>query len=46
VNVSPVQLAQPGLLDVVKIDRSFVEKMARDVQDAVLVRLVIDTAHT
>ena len=33
-------------LDVVKIDRSFVEKVARGSQDAVLVRLVIDTAHT
>ncbi len=33
-------------LDIVKIDRSFVEKVARGSQDAVLVRLVIDTAHT
>jgi len=33
-------------LDVVKIDRSFVERVARSSQDAVLVRLVIDTAHT
>jgi diguanylate cyclase (GGDEF)-like protein/PAS domain S-box-containing protein len=33
-------------LDVVKIDRSFVEGVARSSQDAVLVRLVIDTAHT
>jgi diguanylate cyclase (GGDEF)-like protein len=33
-------------LDVVKIDRSFVEKVACSDQDAVLVRLVIDMTHT
>lgn len=33
-------------LDIVKIDRSFVERVARSSQDAILVRLVIDTAHT
>ncbi|NMR21016.1 EAL domain-containing protein [Cellulomonas fimi] len=33
-------------VDVVKIDRSFVEKVARSAQDAVLVRLVIEAVHT
>jgi len=33
-------------LTVVKIDRSFVENVARSAQDAVLVRMVIETAHT
>ncbi|MGV8964893.1 MAG: EAL domain-containing protein [Cellulomonas sp.] len=33
-------------LTIVKIDRSFVAKVARSAQDAVLVRLVIETAHT
>lgn len=33
-------------LTIVKIDRSFVEKVARSAQDAMLVRLVIETAHT
>ncbi len=33
-------------LSIVKIDRSFVAKVARSAQDAVLVRLVIETAHT
>jgi diguanylate cyclase (GGDEF)-like protein/PAS domain S-box-containing protein len=33
-------------LTIVKIDRSFVAKVARSAQDAMLVRLVIETAHT
>ncbi len=33
-------------VDVVKIDRSFVEQVTTDARDAVLVRLVIDTAHS
>ncbi|WP_165372882.1 putative bifunctional diguanylate cyclase/phosphodiesterase [Pengzhenrongella frigida] len=33
-------------LSIVKIDRSFVAKVTRSAQDAVLVRLVIETAHT
>ena len=33
-------------LTIVKIDRSFVARVARSAQDAVLVRLVIETAHT
>ncbi|QTE28153.1 EAL domain-containing protein [Pengzhenrongella sicca] len=33
-------------LTIVKIDRSFVENVARSAQDAVLVRMVIETAHT
>ena len=32
-------------LTIVKIDRSFVEHVARSAQDAVLVRMVIETAH-
>ena len=30
----------------VKVDRSFIQRVASDAQDAVLVRLVIDTAHS
>lgn len=33
-------------VDIVKIDRSFVRQVATNVTDAVLVRLVIDTAHS
>lgn len=33
-------------VDVLKIDRSFVERVTTDALDAVLVRLVIDTAHS
>jgi PAS domain S-box-containing protein len=33
-------------LDVVKIDRSFVVDVATGVRDAMLIRMVIDTAHT
>ncbi len=33
-------------VDVVKIDRSFVRQVATNARDAVLVRLVIDTAHS
>ena len=33
-------------LSVVKIDRSFVESVARSAQDAVLVRMVIEAAHS
>ncbi|NTW40296.1 MAG: EAL domain-containing protein [Cellulomonadaceae bacterium] len=33
-------------LTIVKIDRSFVENVARSAQDALLVRMVIETAHS
>lgn len=33
-------------LDLVKIDRSFVAGVARSAQDAMLIRMVIETAHT
>ncbi len=33
-------------VDIVKIDRSFVQQVATSAKDAVLVRLVIDTAHS
>jgi PAS domain S-box-containing protein len=43
---SSLTMLQQLPVDVVKIDRSFVTRISTDARDAVLVRLVIDAAHT
>ncbi|MGY1750217.1 EAL domain-containing protein [Modestobacter sp. SYSU DS0511] len=43
---SALSLLRALPLDLVKIDRSFVERVASDTADAVLVRLVVEAAHS
>ncbi|MGY1841204.1 MULTISPECIES: EAL domain-containing protein [unclassified Modestobacter] len=43
---SALSLLRALPLDLVKIDRSFIERVASDTADAVLVRLVVEAAHS
>ncbi len=43
---SPLSMLRQLPIDVLKIDRSFVAHVHQNARDAVIVRLVIDTAHT